>query len=330
MLEILNATSIIAMSGRQVVYGFMRPADLQRLDVPDYQREILPVTSVKEWVEAYRCGEVPALDLGCPIDWSERFGNTIKVTRANVIDGLQRISAAKEVANSHLGGFVVPVCVYIGTTEEWEKKRFAQLNGNRRQVGPNVLLRNVKESNAAVAVLYRLSLPDSGTLLQSKVQWTQSPVSGNLLTAVSLLKVAASLHAHLGGSMHDTKVPRLSWALHDVVTEMPEDIFAENVTTFFQVLQAIRDFSRLKKSTGVIQLRLGYLLSLARLFSSYRTFWDDQRLAVTESVQSALADITFDSFQKEEVSSKGRNVDGLVTRMAGVAVKARRSQLEPW
>jgi len=331
MLRLTQAVRATAPSGRNVVYGIMDPADLGVLKVPDYQREALPVHSVEEWEKAFYGGEVPPLDLGSRNTWVQPsgVGITIGGDEIYIIDGLQRKTTA-QIILAKGGSLFVPVQVYIGTTRDWELARFATLNRDRRAVNPSVLLRNVNQSNPAVAVMYAYTQPGAGTLLGGRVQWSQSPVKGNLFSAVTLLRVVATLHSRFGRGLQDTDVPRLAWGLGDVVEDVTADVFSENLDTFFRTLKGIYDFGKLQRSSKIVPLRLGYMLSMARLFAGYQDFWTGDRLRVSDAVRNGLAAMQFDPLEAKAVSNSGRSIRGLTTRMAEAAQGARRRELMPW
>jgi hypothetical protein len=310
--------------------GIMDPHDIDKLLTPAYQRGALPVTSLTAWETAFYEGEVPPLDLGSHKGRyipREDGGATISGD-VNLIDGLQRTRAARLVLGR--GGEVwLPVVVYLKTTYAWELARFSILNAKRRQVSTNILLRNSQESNQALGALYKYTDGQVDTVLSGRVQWEQDPHKGNLLSAVSLVQVAARLHTHFGVNLRNSKTEPLAWALDDVVAQVSPELFMANVDTFFQLIGKAAGIRTLKKA-NVVQLRLGYMLSMAKLLAGHANFWDGQQLVLSREVVDALAEFRLDSATERDISNRGRPMPTVVDGMAKTARSALHTKLYPW
>jgi len=329
MLRLTSAMKFVAPSGRVVVMGIMDPGDLDILITPAYQRELLPVRSVEEWQQAFFAGEVPPLDLGSfqsRVTVRKDGGVTI-AGDVNIIDGVQRRTAARLIRNQ--GGTVwLPVMVYLGTTYEWELARFRVLNGNRRQVSTNVLLRNARQANAAIDALYAMSVDEYDSVLSGRVQWEQNPRPGNLFTAVSLVRTVALLHHHFGKGMRESSAEHLAWALDDVATDLSKEVFRKNVEIFFGIIGAAVDIATVQKPRNFVQLRLGYLLSLASMLGGRAEFWRGSELVLTKAALEGLSAFRLDPLQVDAVSNRGRVMEGLVERLEKAA--SPRRTLTPW
>lgn len=119
------------LNERQIVLrGVIDPASLGGLLRPAYQRETLPKPTIEGLMEAFRngSGRVPDVELavrgqqyGCADDQKGTYTITGDVY---IIDGLQRISAARQCVYDG-GKPLIGAMIHFGTTEQWEGNDFA-------------------------------------------------------------------------------------------------------------------------------------------------------------------------------------------------------------
>lgn len=178
-LKVLSAALDELTAGEIVLRGVIDPCTLGALLKPKYQRETLRKSTIEGLMNAFRTGSgrVPDVELAVRGD---RYGCTdadgTYTIRGNVyiIDGLQRISAARQFVNEG-GKPLVGAMLHFGTTEEWKRERFDILNMQRTKLSPNILLRNRAAQCPALGRLEQLCDDDSFVLYQ-RVSWSQ-PVS---------------------------------------------------------------------------------------------------------------------------------------------------------
>jgi hypothetical protein len=135
-----------------------------------------------------------------------------------IIDGLKRVTAAKEVLKNGKHP-KVGVVIHIDTTEAWETKRFEILNMNRATISPRVVLRNQMTENAAIKILYELN-NDRSFVLEGRVSWDQNMTRGQFIRGETLLKAGYQLHRRPGLVLHQVGHVTLE----------------ENVKTFWEVI----------------------------------------------------------------------------------------------
>jgi len=123
-LKVLSGALDELTEGQIVLRGVIDPASLGGLLKPDYQRETLRKATIEGLMSAFRdgAGRVPDVELAVR---GERYGctdsgGTYTITGdVFIIDGLQRISAAKHFAADG-GKPLVGAMIHFGTTEEWK------------------------------------------------------------------------------------------------------------------------------------------------------------------------------------------------------------------
>ena len=122
--------------GRMFVRGVIDVGTMDLILTPEYQREMLCGDNQKELMAALKAhAAVPDVELGMRGDRVDWKGKTFTLLDSvYVIDGLQRISAAREIvkndpgAKPHLGARV-----HVNTTEGEERKLFNILNTKRNR-----------------------------------------------------------------------------------------------------------------------------------------------------------------------------------------------------
>ena len=161
-------------------------------------------------------------------------------SRALIIDGWQRVGNAMRllelIPHHPLRMFVT---VHFGTDAVWERHRFTELNKNVRKVSPNLHLRNMRDTNAAVLTLFGLSNNTKDFPLYKKVCWGQAMQRGQLLTALTLCKAANTLHAHKGGISKTGATAHVADAAKRAADNVALKNFRQNVTTLISAIMPI-------------------------------------------------------------------------------------------
>jgi len=274
-----------------VLRGVLSPDSLRLLQVGPYQREILPLATLKELVEAFEHGgKVPDIELGMRgVSCRDNGGTFYLQDEVYIVDGLQRVTAAGELLKKgktpHLGA-----TIHFNTTEPWERERFKVLNADRTKLASNVLYRNAKETSTAVRKLYNLTY-DSSFALGAKggrVCWDQRMRREHLLNATTYLKVAAVLHARFGpGRQHG--VDELIRGLQKIGDSIGLMVMAENVRTFFEIIDECWGVRSVAFKEGAKYLRGTFLHVLANFFTRHRDFWRGSTLVVDKDLRRKIA-----------------------------------------
>jgi hypothetical protein len=328
-----SADLITAPNGKQLLLGVLDPEGLDGILDDEYQRERLPVTSVDDWKKAMQAGEVPPLMFGMRGDrWGRQGDKWVLHDPTYVIDGLQRLTAARQLAVTEGIPPFLFVVVRLGTGKRYERELFLRLNSTQRRVGPNVLLRNVREREAAVAVLYSYSETFEASPLYKRVTWAQNGRKSDLMTAVMLLRVAGAVHAHFGPTQA-TQVAPLLGGLDRVLERVGAETFGENLMTLFEVMDGAWGLRKLKNKRNALHMRLGWMLSVSRIFAEHSTFWRNDRLVVPKWARDKLYSFKVtEPLMIQSIGTVGRASDSLITSLVGHLNKQRppESQLLRW
>lgn len=276
--------------GQIVLRGVIHPASLPGLLKPDYQRETLRKATIEGLMDAFRSGgRVPDVELAVR---GERYGctdsgRTYTITGdVYIIDGLQRISAARQFASEGDGKPLVGAMIHFGTTEEWERERFDILNMRRTRLSPNVLLRNRTAQCPSLRRLYDLCQDESFVLYQ-RVSWSQYMRREELLTALSFLKTVMRLHSKFGAGRYHV-VPALWQALPPMMSSVGQSVMVENVSAFFELLDSAWGIRSILYKDRATHLKSGFLFALADVISSYPAFWTGKSLRIDRDLQKKI------------------------------------------
>jgi hypothetical protein len=290
----LTSAALDEANNNIVLRGVVTPQSLKLIKVDDYQREALPLTSLSSLIHALKspaASKVPDITLGTRSgNYDEEKGGTFYlVPETYVIDGLQRISAARHLIES--GAFDSPklgAVVYFNSTRESERDLFHILNTSRVRLSPNVLLRNMKDTNPAINMLYSLCL-DSTFPLYERVSWQQRMRRSELLTARTFIQVSAILHAMFQRGARDHCVNNLGPALVKIMGSTGRKSMRDNMVTFFNTVDAAWGIRNVTYKEGATYLHQNFLSTLAEVFSKHSTFWDDRKLVVSADQRRKLA-----------------------------------------
>ncbi len=289
-LRILSG-ALDVLSGDQIVLrGVIDPASLGALLRPDYQREMLPKPTIEGLMDAFRStsGRVPDVELAVR---GERYGctdsrGTYTITGdVYIIDGLQRISAARQFA-SEGGQPLVGAMLHFGTTEQWERERFRILNMRRSRLSPNVLLRNQTAECPSLHRLYDLC-SDESFVLHQRVSWSQHMRREELLTALTFLKTVMRLHSQFGAGRYES-VAGIWQALPPMMANVGHSTMIENVKTFFDLLDGAWGIRGILYKDRATHLKGAFLSALADVIAEYPTFWSGKVLSISRDMQKKI------------------------------------------
>lgn len=277
--------------GDIVLRGVLDPKTLHLIKVDDYQREILPLSSLSGLVEAFATNtQVPDVTLGLRGGgYAEHKGEFILKNETFVIDGLQRISAAQHAIRTgrnpgpHLGAVV-----HFNTTRASECELFRILNTCQAKLAPSVLLRNFREHNAAIEMVILLC-HDKSFALADRVCWNQRMKRSELITAMTFLQSIAVLHSSFGPG-RACRVDEVARGIEKTMRIVGRTTIRENVKIFYEVIDAAFGIRSLQFKAGATHLRGGFLSALALTIAHHRNFWDENRkLVITPDMRRKLA-----------------------------------------
>lgn len=315
-LKILSGALDELTEGQIVLRGVVDTASLGGLLKPTYQRETLRKAKIEELMNAFRSstGRVPDVELAVR---GERYGCTdsggtyIITGDVYIIDGLQRISAAKHFV-SEGGKPLVGAMIHFGTTEEWERERFDILNMCRTRLSPNVLLRNRAAQCPSLGRLFALCSDESFALYQ-RVSWSQYMRREELLTALSFLKTVMRLHSKFGAGRY-VAVPGLWQALPPMMSSVGHTTMIENIKAFFQLIDSAWGIRGILYKDRSTHLKFGFLFALADVISSYPEFWSGKSFRIDRDVQKKISQFGLNDPNVRAMASSTSSI-GLLSRL---------------
>jgi len=298
-LKLLNGVvDIFKIDGKEtiIIRGIIDPESMGDILVAPYQREVLPGSKVKTLMDALETSTVPDIELGMR-------GSKHRVTQAEgsnsqmfylqdsvyVIDGLQRISAAKQLIGSkpevkpRIGALV-----HLDTTEEWETERFRILNQERSKLNANILLRNLRPKSEALDMIFRLC-GDETFVLCNRVQWMQRMARVEIIPATVLCQTLGYLHSRFGPGRGTITPCETASCLDKTMGVIGRTTMRDNTKTFFEVLDECFGVRKVVYHHGAAFIRRNFLICLADLFTRYENFWRGHRLFVEKDLRMKIA-----------------------------------------
>ncbi|MBP7741713.1 MAG: hypothetical protein KA104_03435 [Candidatus Pacebacteria bacterium] len=293
-VKILNG-ALDEHDGNIVLRGVIAPESFVDLRVDDYQREVAPLTSQTSILSALQSGEkLPDIELGMRGQKYrlDKDGNIWLQDPTYIIDGLQRTSTAIHFLNGNAGAPVrIGALIHFDTTKEWERDRFRILNTLRAKVSPNILLRNRRETSRAVLSLSGLCENDKTFVLHRRVSWGQRMTRGELITALTMAKIAGILHSHKAAGRY-VNVDQLVPALDKAGDVIGITNVRENVKAFFDLIDECFGIRRVQYRESAVHMRSQFLFVFARLLSDHTDFWrqpDEKKLAIDARLKRKIA-----------------------------------------
>lgn len=273
-IRITNAALDDGVEDKEIILrGRIDPDSLKALLVDDYQREIQPLAKITDLANAFESGSVQDIQLGMRGErYTDKDGIFTLQDPVYIIDGLQRVSAAKLVVQRgklpRLGAEI-----HFGTTKEWERERFHILNTRTIKLSPNVLLRNLREKSKGVQFLYMLS-HDKDLALQNRISWTQRMQRSELLTARLFTVVVGHLHSYLLPGQRYSSVDAVASGMDRLIAKVGRQQLRENIIHFWDVVEAAWGVRLVTYSTLAVHLKGTFLWALSEVFARHQNFWD--------------------------------------------------------
>lgn len=300
-------------NGYIVLRGVIDLGSLGMLRTDDYQREVLALNGGKKssLTRAIADGEVlPDIELGMR---GQKFSSNGKDTvilhdHVYIVDGLQRVSALKAYGEANPESPpLIPLgaTIHFGTTKQWEKERFRVLNNTRIPVGPSVILRNDRDEHPGVTTLYGLSTNDPEFALYQRVQWNQRALRGELITAMTLAKVAGALHS-TSSAVTGTRVAGLAPALDAMADKVGLKNYRDNIKKFFELTDDCWGLRKIEYSKLAVVTKGNFLLMVASVLYKHSNFWEDGRkLKVDANMRAKFKSFPIDDPEIARLSGAG-------------------------
>lgn len=301
--------------GDIVLRGVIDAASLANLKVDSYQREILPMSKIKDLATALRTGKVPDIELGMRGgNYLEREGVFYLQDEVFIVDGLQRTSAAKELLKQGL----IPrlgATVHFNTDFKSEQDMFRKLNVLGVKLSANVLLRNEREAFESVEMLYRLCR-DSSFTLYNRVTWEQRMKRDHLVGGIRLLHTAIQQHIRFTELPSDKErrgnYAELASTFDKMMLKIGRNTVRENVKRYWEVLDECFNVRGVSYSTRAPHLNKGFLTTIARVFANHRNFWADSTFVCSAELRKKISTFKIlDPYIASLCCSSGPSLKGL-------------------
>lgn len=287
----ITNVSVIEKDESLRLLGRVANSSLGDIQVDDYQRDPLGGLHAEELKEATAAGaNIPPGVASCRGEnyKVEKNGDHLLSDAVFIVDGLQRLTAAKAVLAD--GGdpcFLIEII--FGMNKEAEKDLFETLNKNRVKVSTNLLLRN-KASRVPFIAMLLAAINDSTHPLHHRVTTTQRAVQGELLSFVSLIKVLVALHSHMGVPKGND-LGEILVRFQELMDKVGKRVLQDNVRAFFDFFEWAWGIKTITYKEGATWMRPNFLRCIAELFSRYHNhtnIWDGNRLRLDPKVQARL------------------------------------------
>jgi hypothetical protein len=288
MIKLTNA-ALDERDGEIILRGVVDPESLDKLQTADYQREVLPSSTISQLADAIRKrAGVPDIQLGMRGGQFQEKNNAFYLTDpVYIIDGLQRTSAALRLLKGGTQPYIGAV-VYFNTNEDSERTMFKNLNMMRIKLSPNVLLKNEAKDSVFLDMLLSLC-KDSSFALKGRVSWQQSMTRAQLVTAANLVRITSALHHRFGGSDWRQHTINAAQQLDAVVVRLKRSTLRDNIKLFINTVDDMWNIREVVYRERAPYLRAGFLTVLARIMNDHEDFWEDTRLVIPSSLRKKLS-----------------------------------------
>ena len=321
-----------------VLRGALDISTLKFLRQDIYQRDPQAYASQYNILEALETNQpLPDIELGMRgHEWFSREGDFTLKDPTYIIDGLQRVSTIIEWVERNPDRIPkLGALVHFNTTRAWERERFHALNNYRRRLSPNVLLRNMRETNTAIATLYGLCFNDTKFALFERVSWEQNMRRQEIIPALLLTKIANRLHSHVntaaprgtnGPGRGSANIENVASALKNRADLVKLGVLRQNVVEFFDVMDDMWGVRNVQYKDKAHYLKGTFLQTMAKLFSDHEDFWDGHKLFVSLPMRRKIKQFDIDEpFIQRLTGSGGRALDELYEKLLEHVNKGKRT-----
>lgn len=274
--------------GTIILRGVISPESLENLKVAPYQREILPISKIHDLMKAFEVGGVPDIDLGMRGgSFLEKDNSFYLQNDVYVVDGLQRVTAARQVLADQ-GAPRLGATIHFNTTEDWERARFKTLNSTATKLSPNILIRNMQQESPIVEMLYLLC-KDKSFALHEKVCWQQRMKRDELISVVTFLQSSAFLMSRFGTGTRSTRFKENISGLQRVMDKIGRTTCRDNIKAFWDLLDECFNIKLITFREGASFLKTSFVFTLATILTEHANFWSDARLSVPRDLRKKIA-----------------------------------------
>lgn len=337
-IKIINAAlQILQIEGEEtlIVRGVVDPDSLANIQVDRYQREILSSAKINDLVKAIRTSSVPDIELGMRGDRHREMMDGreyLLLDDTYVIDGLQRITAAKSLMQTKPDSRPQLGCVvHFGTTFKWEKERFRILNQFRSKISPNILLRNKEGDSLSVDLLIKLC-SDKSFVMEGRVCWEQRMQRKHLLTARMLFKLANIIHTRFGG-LRTSGIDESVTGADRLLEKVGKITFKENLKDFFGLLDRCFNLKEIVFTVGAPQIKGTFICAIADVITRHDDFWTENRLRFDPDFVQKLAKFPLRDPEVMRLASAGGKAKEMLMMMIighiNSGKRTRRLKLNP-
>lgn len=294
-------------SSALILNGRIDPSTLHFLKVDnEYQRALGERADI---FNALKDGHVvPNIEIGVRgQEFTTEGDDFIIQSPAYIIDGWQRVGNARRLLQ------IIPhhpirifASVHFGTSLEWERHRFTDLNKNVKRISPNLHLRNMRDTNEAILKLFIFSNNDRNFPLYKKVTWSQNAQRGELMSALTLAKAVRYLHSHRAG-LGANSVEEISNGLSRVLKLVTLPTFQRNVSTYLSLINECWPFAAIEYRAKAPQVKATFLNELSRMLSRHECFWEhnDNTLVISGDDRRKLAKFPINDPQVLQLAGSG-------------------------
>jgi hypothetical protein len=134
-----------------------------------------------------------------------------------------------------------------------------------------------------------------------------------LLTALSFLKTVMRLHSKFGAGRYHA-VSGLWQALPPMMSSVGHSTMAENVKTFFQLLDSTWGVRGILYKDRATHLKHGFLFALADVLSAYPEFWLGKSLRIDRDVQKKIGQFGLNDPNVRAMACSSSSI-GLLSRL---------------
>jgi hypothetical protein len=279
------------VDGQIVLRGVLDPSSFALVQSDDYQREALPLSSLGSLITALQdpTNQVPDIVLGSRGgSFIERDGAFYLQDPTYVVDGLQRLTAAMFLIRTgkkldpHIG-----CSVKFNTTKQSECKLFKILNTSRLRLSASVLIRNYREENPCIEMLWQLT-KDPTFSMYDRISWNQKMQRTELMSAFTYAKLVGSLHSSFGpGRSH--QIDDIAKAMTKIMQKVGRAAMRKNVKTFFDVFDSAWGIKRVVYGENAPYLKGTFMMTVALVLAHHKNFWEGFDLVVESSLRKKLS-----------------------------------------
>ncbi len=316
------------VAGNIVLRGVLSPDSLQLLQFGEYQREVLPRSTIEGMMEAIEQGTIPDIDIGVRGgSYTERDGVFYLKDPCFDIDGKQRVTAALRLIGKGEGKIPrLGAMFHFNTDEDQERKRFRTLNMARAKVSPNILLRNYRHEHPVIQALFGVSTNEKPFVLKGRVCWSQGMQRDHLITALTFARTIGWLHSHIGPG-RSTGVDELVRGLSVIGDKLGPQKLRENTRVFFDIIDQCWGIRAVAFREGAVHLRGNFLICVAFVLSRHELFWKGESLTISKDwIQKLRSFPTGDPTIRQLAAGSGKARELLYEMLVRHLNSGRRTQ----